>query len=57
MWETATFWSVSLWLPTQRSIRRKEKQREKGKVEHNYIPVFCLDIDLIWLKNVNSDAN
>lgn len=35
----------------------EEKRNRERKVEHNYIPVFCLDIDLIWLKNVNSDAN
>lgn len=41
---------------TSSMIHQKKRETER-KVEHNYIPVFCLDIDLIWLKNVNSDAN
>lgn len=34
----------------------EERKRERI-LGHNYIPIFWLDTDLIWLKNVNSDAN
>lgn len=35
----------------------EEERSQERKLGHNYIPICWLDIDLIWLKNVNSDAN
>lgn len=44
-----------VWLPAQQSISRTERETER-KPGHNYICICWLDIDLIWLKNVNSNA-
>lgn len=55
VWETAMFGVFFCgYLLNDPSGDDGETHRKLG---HNYILVCCFDIDLIWLKNVNSDAN